>query len=103
MRVDSSTHVAMVLDEETKSILLRRFHLWINNYNDVVIFLLQANMDIKYIGSGQAAKALVYYVSDYITKSELRVGVGISALQVALHGQNARFQNDGVSTVAYKN
>jgi hypothetical protein len=28
-------------------------------------------MDIKYIGSGEAARALVYYVTDYITKATL--------------------------------
>jgi hypothetical protein len=69
MRIDGSTRALTELDEETQSILLRRLHPRINNFNDVVLFLMQCNMDIKYIGSGEAAKALVYYVTDYITKN----------------------------------
>ncbi|EGN92237.1 hypothetical protein SERLA73DRAFT_66091 [Serpula lacrymans var. lacrymans S7.3] len=42
------------------------------------------NMDIKYIGLGQAAKALVYYVTDYFTKSLLPVNVGFDALRYAV-------------------
>jgi hypothetical protein len=61
MRIDSSTRALTLteLDEETQSILLRRLHSRINNFNNVVLFLMQCNMDIKYIGSGEAATALV--------------------------------------------
>lgn len=89
MRIDGSTKSFTELDEETQSILLRRLHPRINNFNDLVIFLLQGNMDIKYIGSGEAAKALVYYVTDYITKQTLPTHVGFSALVYALN-QNAK-------------
>jgi hypothetical protein len=41
-------------------------------------------MDIKYIGSGEAAKALVYYVTDYITKENLVTHVGLQALAYAI-------------------
>ncbi|KAI5997051.1 hypothetical protein EDD15DRAFT_2247628, partial [Pisolithus albus] len=84
MRIDGSVHPETFLDAETQSIMLRRLHPRINNYNPIVSFLLQCNMDIKYIGSGPAAKALVYYISDYITKNELKVNVGLQSLQTAL-------------------
>ena len=84
MRIDGSTRAHTDIDEETGSILLRRLHPRIANYNDLVMLLLRGNMDIKYIGSGEAAKALVYYITDYITKSSLSMHVGLGALSYAI-------------------
>ncbi|KAH7906877.1 hypothetical protein BJ138DRAFT_1137801 [Hygrophoropsis aurantiaca] len=78
--MNGSTRALTELDPETLSILLKRLHPWINNFNDLILFLLQCNMDIKYIGSGEAAKALVYYVTDYISKTDLQTHVGLAAL-----------------------
>lgn len=94
MRVDGSTRAFTDLDEETSSILLRRLHPWINNYNDVVLFLLKSNMDIKFIGSGPAAKALIYYVTDYITKPSLPTHLGLSALLYAIKQNEKKFQGE---------
>lgn len=90
MRIDGSTRRETCLDPETESIMLRRWHPRINNYNPLISFLLQCNMDIKFIGSGPAAKALVYYVSDYITKNELKVNVGLQALRSAIDSHEVR-------------
>ena len=40
-------------------------------------------MDIKYIGSGVSAKAVVFYITDYITKSQLHAHVAYAALELA--------------------
>ncbi len=64
MRMDGTMRDATELDQETLSILLRRLHPRIANYNDLVIFLLQCNVDVKHIGSGEGAKALIYYITD---------------------------------------
>ncbi|KAJ7018240.1 hypothetical protein C8F04DRAFT_893349, partial [Mycena alexandri] len=42
-------------------------------------------MDIKFIGSGPAAKAILYYITDYITKSQLQAHVAYAALEGAVH------------------
>ncbi|VDC00928.1 unnamed protein product [Peniophora sp. CBMAI 1063] len=97
MRIDGSTQPLTEIDEETGSILLRRLHPWINNFNDVVLFLLQSNMDVKYIGSGQAAKALVYYITDYITKGTLPMHVGLAAVISAIKKTEAAMQVDAAS------
>ena len=39
-----------------------------------------SNMDIKYIGSGEAVKALVFYMINYITKSSLFTYLRLQAL-----------------------
>lgn len=84
MRINGSTNPETHLDDNTKSIILKRLHPRINNYTDLITFLLKCNMDIKFIGSGEAAKALVYYITDYITKSSLPTHVGLAALAYVL-------------------
>ncbi len=91
MRINGSTRPATVLDPDSLSILLRRFHPWIANYNDLVIFLLQANMDIKHIGSGEGAKALIFYITDYITKSSVPAHLGLAALMYAINRTDAKY------------
>ena len=92
MRIDGTTRGETFTDPETGSVMLRRLHPRIANYNDVIIFLMRANMDIKHIGSGEAAKALIYYVTDYITKTSLPAHIGLSALLHAIHRTTERFK-----------
>jgi PIF1-like helicase len=98
MRIDGTTRRVTELDEETQSILLRRLHPRINCHNDVLAFLTQSNNDIKFIGSGEGAKALIYYVTDYITKASLTTHVGLSALRVAIQKNNKKFEGDYSAT-----
>ncbi len=59
------------IDPSTGQIFMRRSHPWINNFNEWLISACRSNMDIKFIWSGNDAKALVYYITDYVTKSNL--------------------------------
>jgi hypothetical protein len=59
------------VDLSTGQITMRRSHPWINNFNEWLISACRSNMDIKFIWSGNDAKALVYYITDYVTKSTL--------------------------------
>ncbi|CAF5058209.1 unnamed protein product, partial [Rotaria magnacalcarata] len=59
------------IDVSTGQITMRRSHPWINNFNEWVISACRCNMDIKFIWTGSDAKALVYYITDYVTKSSL--------------------------------
>ncbi|KAI9057840.1 hypothetical protein FKP32DRAFT_1543094, partial [Trametes sanguinea] len=98
MRIDGSTCAVTHVEEETGSVILRRLHPRIASYNDLTMFLMQCNMDVKFIGSGEAAKALLYYVTDYITKPSLPVHVGLGALSYAIQKANEKFP--GASTDA---
>ncbi|KIN94714.1 hypothetical protein M404DRAFT_70588, partial [Pisolithus tinctorius Marx 270] len=80
MQIDRSVWVLSYVDPETQSILLCQLHLHINNYNDIVIFLLQCNMDIRFIGLGAAVKVLTYYISNYITNNILQVHISLQAI-----------------------
>ena len=59
------------IDPTTGQITMRRSHPWINNFNEWLLSACRSNMDIKFIWSGNDAKALVYYITDYVTKSTL--------------------------------
>jgi hypothetical protein len=47
----------------------------VNNVNHTLLEAIQCNMDITFIGSSASAKAVLYYITDYITKSQLKAHV----------------------------
>ena len=51
-------------------------------------------MDIKFIGSGYTAHAVLYYITDYISKTQLKTHIAYNTLEIALHHLN-RFDSDG--------
>ena len=59
------------IDAVTGTISMKRSHEWMNNFNEWIISACRSNMDIKFVWSGSDAKALAYYVTDYVTKSSL--------------------------------
>ena len=88
MRIDGSTQPEYRLDPESGGIVMKRLHPRIASYNPVVTFLLKCNTDVKFVGSGEAAKALIYYVTDYITKASLPAHIGLGALSYAIQKTN---------------
>ncbi|TFK87003.1 hypothetical protein K466DRAFT_451660, partial [Polyporus arcularius HHB13444] len=72
------------VDSETGSISLRRLDGLVNNYNSTILRAMRCNMDIKAIGSGEDAKGIVYYITDYITKTQLKTHITYAALQLAV-------------------
>ena len=72
-------------DPETAEICLRCLHGMVNNFNATIIEAIRCNMDIKFIGSGESAKAILYYVTDYITKTDLKTHVAYAALKLAVN------------------
>ncbi|KAH9848178.1 hypothetical protein C2E23DRAFT_710553, partial [Lenzites betulinus] len=72
------------VDSETGELTLRIVNGMINNYNPTMLEGLRCNMDIQFIGSGEEAKAVIYYITDYITKSPLKAHVSYAALELAI-------------------
>ena len=71
MRMSRRIENVSSINLETGEIKLKRLHETINDFNEYIISACRSNMDIKYIFSGSDAKALVYYITDYVTKSSL--------------------------------
>lgn len=82
------------IDPETGEIKLKRSHEWLNNYNDTIISACRCNMDIKYIFSGKDAKALCYYITDYVTKSSLSFYDIFSLIHQAVKKSEEQAAND---------
>ncbi|KAJ4477604.1 hypothetical protein C8R41DRAFT_772885, partial [Lentinula lateritia] len=62
----------------------------------------RCKMDIKFIGSGASAKAVLYYITNYITKSQLKAHVAYAALERAINKLGQPAENDTDMTVAAK-
>ncbi|KAJ7776488.1 hypothetical protein DFH07DRAFT_731866 [Mycena maculata] len=71
-------------DPETGEIHLRCLDGLVNNFNASMIEAIRNNMDIKFIGSGASAKGILYYITDYITKSQLKTHVAFAMLELAV-------------------
>lgn len=78
-----------LVDEESGELTYQRLDGLVNQYNETIIELFRCNMDLKFIGSGQSAKAILYYITDYISKSQLKMHVIYNALELAIR----KFQN----------
>ncbi|KAJ7136453.1 hypothetical protein C8R43DRAFT_858990, partial [Mycena crocata] len=74
-----------VFDPETGEFTLRCLDGLVNNFNETIIQAIRCNMDLKFIASGPAAKAVLYYITDYITKSQLQAHVAYAALELAVN------------------
>ncbi|KAJ7667187.1 hypothetical protein B0H17DRAFT_950600 [Mycena rosella] len=81
---ESNTAPISVFDPETGELTLRCLDGLVNNFNESTIEAIRCNMDIKFIGSGPAAKAIHYYITDYITKTQLQAHVAYAALELAV-------------------
>ena len=90
------------IDPETGQIKLRCLDGLVNSFNMTILEAIRCNMDIEFIGSGESAKAMIYYITDYITKSQLKSHVAYAALQLAVKKYEAVEDIDDDFTVKPK-
>ncbi|RXW20021.1 hypothetical protein EST38_g5837 [Candolleomyces aberdarensis] len=69
---------------ESMRITVKKTHPKMTYFTDLVTFLLKCNTDVKFIGAGSDANAFMYYVTDYITKAQMTLLVGVAALSYAI-------------------
>src|SRR5215471_8116881 len=60
------------VDPKTGALNIKKGEKWINTYTPVLTYLMRCNTDVTSLLSGTAIKAIVAYVSDYITKVGLK-------------------------------
>jgi hypothetical protein len=73
-----------LFDMETGELCLRCLDGLVNNFNAIILAAIRCNMDLKFIGSGASAKAILYYITDYIMKTQLKSHVAFAALELAV-------------------
>lgn len=83
------------IDPDTGHISMRRSDPMINNFNEYLMTACRSNMDIKFIWSGSDAKALVYYITDYVTKMSLSFHDTFALVQKSITSiNNSSYQTD---------
>ena len=63
------------VDPKTGALNMKKGEAWINTFTPIVTYLLRCNTDVTSLLSGTAIKAIVAYVSDYVTKPGLKTYV----------------------------
>ena len=64
---------------------LKKKESWINTFTPIVTYLYHCNTDITSLSSGTAIKAVVLYVSDYITKLTLKTHTIFESIKSVFH------------------
>src|SRR6266511_6135398 len=65
-------HLLKTLIDETGFINMKKIVAWLNTFTPLVTYIFRCNTDVTSLSSGTAIKAVVMYVSDYITKTSLK-------------------------------
>ncbi|EIW60993.1 uncharacterized protein TRAVEDRAFT_83978, partial [Trametes versicolor FP-101664 SS1] len=61
------------VDPETGALRFKKMEAWINTYNVVLSYVLRFNTDVTCLLSGTQVRAIIAYVTDYVTKSPLNM------------------------------
>ena len=72
-----ATHV----DPETGSLNLKKKEPWMNAVTSHLTYIFRCNTDVTSLWSGTALKAVIVYISEYITKSSLKTHVMFDAIR----------------------
>ncbi|KAJ3741637.1 hypothetical protein EV360DRAFT_21088, partial [Lentinula raphanica] len=98
----SNVNAFTYFDTETGELNLRKLDGLVNDFNETILAAVRCNMDIKFIGSGASAKAVMYYITDYITKSQLKAHVAYAALELAVKRLEPTLEEDDPLTIKAK-
>jgi hypothetical protein len=71
-RFPRDTFEQTLVDPKTGALNLKKGEAWMNAVTPMLTYLLRSNSDVTSLLSGTAIKAIVAYVSDYITKPSLK-------------------------------
>ena len=78
-KVVDATHFS-----EMGSLVPRHLDGMVNNYCPTIAEACRCNSDIKFMASGDAAKSVLFYITDYISKTQQTSHVSFGAIEAAL-------------------
>jgi hypothetical protein len=79
-----------MVNPNTGSLDIRKGEQWMNNVSPVLTYLFRCNTDVTSLLSGTAIKAVIAYISDYITKPSLKTYVVFDTIRSVFH-KNSEF------------
>jgi hypothetical protein len=71
--------------DDTGAIVMKKIEPWLNTFTPLVTYLFRCNTDVTSLSSGTAIKAVVIYVSDYITKTTLKTHTVFDSIRSVFH------------------
>ena len=80
-RFPRATFNCTEVDPATGSLNIKKHEAWINFYTPLLTYILCCNTDVTCLWSGTALKAVIMYVTDYITKTGLKTHVMFEAIR----------------------
>jgi hypothetical protein len=80
-RFPRPTYDTTQVDTNTGALNIKKGEAWINTFTHVITYLFRCNTDVTSLLSGTAIKAVVAYISDYITKPSLKSHVMFSTIK----------------------
>ncbi|KAJ3754711.1 hypothetical protein EV360DRAFT_51097 [Lentinula raphanica] len=98
----SNVNDTTFFDDVTGELHLRKLDGLVNDFNETILAAVRCNMDLKFIGSGASGKAVMYYITDYITKSQLKAHVAYAALELAVKRLEPSIDDNDPLTVQAK-
>ncbi|PBK85073.1 hypothetical protein ARMGADRAFT_872141, partial [Armillaria gallica] len=63
------------VDADSGALNIKKREPWINTFTPELTYVMHCNTDVTSLSSGTAIKAVVLYISNYITKSSLKTHV----------------------------
>ena len=71
-------------DEASNSVILAVRDATVNWHSPIILVMCRHNHDLRFLLSGKSAKAAVFYISDYITKMDLKTSEILSLMGSAV-------------------
>src|ERR1700678_3394978 len=83
-RFPRPTFLKSIIDD-TGAITMKKLEPWLNTFTPLITYLFRCNTDVTSLSSGTAIKAVVIYVSDYITKTTLKTHTIFDSIRSVFH------------------
>ncbi|OBZ67369.1 hypothetical protein A0H81_12737 [Grifola frondosa] len=83
-RFPRETRETTVVDYESGAIRFKKEQPWLNTFNPVLTYVLRCNSDVTCLLSGTQVKAVVAYVTDYVTKGKLNTHTFFETVHMVL-------------------
>jgi len=89
-RMPRPIHLASSVDESTGTVTLKHLETQMNTVTPLITYLFRSNTDTTSLRSGTAIKAVLYYISNYITKVSLKTHAVFEAIR-SIFRRNVEF------------
>jgi hypothetical protein len=93
-RFPRDTFLQTCVDMLSGAITMKKGEAFLNTFNHLITYLLRCNTDVTSLLSGTAMKAVVAYVTDYITKSPLKSHAIFDVIQMIYHRNSELLNGD---------